>query len=117
MVSPAVLVGQGEARVQFDLCDPRFDNLNGNLARIFEQVNGQVLAGEFARDEQAVDFAHRCDQAAEHRAAFEQSNQPPQPCRMTRGRQPGEATADDCDFAHVFERPHSRATFRWAATG
>ncbi len=88
------------------LRDAGLHDPNAGLARILEEVHGQILAGEFSRDGNAVDFADRGHETSEQRAALEQRHETPETRGVARGGEPGETAADDRDFTWILERSH-----------
>jgi hypothetical protein len=72
---------------------------NPGLARILEEVHGQILAGEFPRNGNAVHLADRRDKPPPQRAALEQRHETPETRSVACSGKPGETTADDRDFA------------------
>jgi hypothetical protein len=71
---------------------------HAGLARILEEVHGQILAGEFSRDGNAVHFADGRNQTSEQRAALEQRDETPETRGVARSGESGKAAADDRDF-------------------
>ena len=85
----------------FDFLNPGLDDLHGGLARVFEQMDGEVLPGKFAWDGHAMHLIDRGDEAAEHIAAFEQRDEAPKPRHVAGGGKAGETAADDGNFTTI----------------
>ena len=77
----------------------RLHHPNAGFARILEEVDGQILAGEFPRNGNAVHLADRRDEAAEQRAVLEQCHETAETRGVACGGKSGETAADDGDFA------------------
>ena len=98
MIKGTLLIGQREAPLELNFRDARLHDPHPGLARILEEVHGQILAGEFSGDGNAVHFADGRNQTSEQRAALEQRDEPPESRGVARGGETGETAADDRDF-------------------
>src|SRR5581483_10525129 len=105
-VNAILLIRHPQTLIETDLGHARLNDLDGSLACVFQQVNGELLPRESAGNRNAIHFIDGSHEPTKQSAALEQCHQAAQPRCMPRGGKSSKTSTDYGNFAAILERPH-----------